>query len=223
MNEPASIPPSKSLQEAIDKLEIEIPGLQLAQIENYVQLLWKKNEQINLTRHTDWDTFAARDVLDSWYVSQLIEGGEILDIGSGGGVPGLLVAILRPDVHVTLVDSVGKKTLVLEEFSNALNLDVHIYQSRAEELLEDFRFDFCIARAVGPLAKMCQWFSSHWLNVGRLLAIKGPRFQQEIDDANEKNLLKKLDVQIAKKYAMPNTESESIILDICLASMRKKS
>ncbi len=224
MNEPTSASqPSASLQQATEKLAIDIPQPQLLQIERYCRLLWKKNEHINLTRHTDWDTFAARDVLDSWHVAKLIESGEVLDIGSGGGVPGILVAILRPDVHVTCVDSVGKKTKVLEEFANALDLDMHIYQCRAEELLEDFRYDFCIARAVGSLTKMCRWFSDHWLNVGRLLAIKGPRFEEEINEANEKKLLRKLDVKIAAKYAMPNTENQSVILDICLASMRKKN
>ncbi len=213
--------PSQSLVEALERIGIEVETSTLMGIQHYCSLLWERNETLNLTRHTDFDTFASRDVLDTWQLSNLIrQDAEVLDIGSGGGVPGLLLSILRPDLRITCVDSVGKKAAVLEQFAAALEAPVEVYHNRAEELLDSFRYDYCVARAVGPLWKICQWFQPHWLNVGHLLAIKGPRYKDEIAEAKEKNLLNKVDLEIACSYPMPNTENESVILDLCLKTMR---
>ena len=72
-------------------------------IQQYCVLLWHKNQKLNLTRHTDWQTFVARDLVDTLQLSKLIDHGkDVLDVGSGGGVPGLLLAIIRPDLTVHL-------------------------------------------------------------------------------------------------------------------------
>jgi len=207
--------PSEDLQEAVEKIGIEIEEPTLLRMQEYCHRLWEKNQILNLTRHTDYDTFAARDVMDTWQLSKLIsDGSEILDIGSGGGVPGLLLSIMRPDLKVNLVDSVGKKIAAIEDFSESMQLDVQIFHCRAEELTADFRYDFCVARAVGPLWKLCSWFENDWLNIGHLLAVKGPRYVEEIREADSKKLLNHVNVKPVAKYLMPNTQIESVILDI---------
>ena len=101
----------------------------LNKVRQYCVLLWVKNEQMNLTRHTTWDQFVSRDLMDTLQLSPLIPSGSlVLDVGSGGGVPGLLLAILRPDLKLTLTESVGKKAAALGEFASALDLDVRDLQ-----------------------------------------------------------------------------------------------
>lgn len=187
----------------------------LNKVRQYCVLLWVKNEQMNLTRHTTWDQFVSRDLMDTLQLSPLIPSGSlVLDVGSGGGVPGLLLAILRPDLKLTLTESVGKKAAALGEFASALELDVEIYNERAETVLEDFRFDVTIARAVGPLIKICRWFEDHWPSVGRLLAIKGPKWPEELEEATEANLTRGIEVAKLKEYSTPNTEWNSVILEV---------
>ena len=187
----------------------------LNKVRQYCVLLWVKNEQMNLTRHTTWDQFVSRDLVDTLQLSALIPSGSlVLDVGSGGGVPGLLLAILRPDLKLTLTESVGKKAVALGEFTSALELDVEIYNERAETVLEDFRFDVTIARAVGPLIKICRWFEEHWPSVGRLLAIKGPKWQEELDEAKTANLTRGIEITMLKEYSTPTTEWNSVILEV---------
>jgi 16S rRNA (guanine527-N7)-methyltransferase len=206
-------------QQALQKYDVNADELASEDVSERVQqycvLLWHKNQQINLTRHTDWDKFVSRDLVDTLELSKLIgEGQEVLDVGSGGGVPGLLLAILRPDLEVSLAESVGKKALVLAEFAEALGVHVQVFNERAEKILTDFRYDVTTARAVGSISKMCTWFEDRWPYIGRLLATKGPGWVTERDEANEKGLLEGIQIEIAAQYPTPGMEWESYILDI---------
>ena len=184
-------------------------------IQQYCVLLWHKNQQMNLTRHTDWQTFVARDLVDSLQLSKLLTAGsDVLDVGSGGGVPGLLLAILRPDLQISLSESVGKKAQALAEFAELLSLPAQVYQERAENLLDDFRFDYMTARAVGALSKLCRLFNGHWVNVGELLATKGPSWPHEKAEAEAAGLLNEVQIELATEYQTPNTEWHSSILRI---------
>ena len=206
-------------QQSLQKFEVSAPELQsddiCDRIQQYCVLLWHKNQQVNLTRHTDWDKFVSRDLVDTLQISSLIEqGSEVLDVGSGGGVPGLLLAILRPDLEVSLAESVGKKALILAEFSEVLGVHVQIYNERAENILSDFRYDITMARAVGSISKMCTWFEGRWPYIGKLLAIKGPGWVNERDEAEEKGLLQGIEIDIRSQYPTPGTEWDSYILEI---------
>ena len=129
-------------------------------------------------------------------------------------MPGIVLQIIRPDLEVTLSESVGKKAQALEEICNTIGLGLEIYNCRAEELLSDFRFDYTVARAVGPLSKICTWFAEVWPSVGRLLAIKGPKWVEEKDLAAEKGLLEKVDLRLVAEYPTPGTEWNSVILQL---------
>jgi 16S rRNA (guanine527-N7)-methyltransferase len=100
--EPAE-PVSATLEEALDKHGIALEPYQIEMLKDYCQLLWEWNEKLNLTRHTDFDRFVSRDILDTIQLADLIETGmEVLDFGSGGGVPGIPLSIIRPDLQVSL-------------------------------------------------------------------------------------------------------------------------
>ncbi len=210
-----AIPPSATLAEALAKEGIELPPDQLKLIDLYVRRLWAWNEKINLTRHTDYDKFVGRDLADSLQLAKLLHPGEeILDVGTGGGVPGLLLAILRPDVTVHLCDSVQKKARVVQEIAKDLKLNVMVLAERAESHLRDYRYDAIVSRAVGPISKMLLWFKPYWASIGRLLLVKGPRWEEEKEEARSANLLPQLNVKKVVEYPMPGTESNSVIIKI---------
>lgn len=206
-------------EQALDKFSVvadELASEEVREkIQQYCVLLWHKNQHINLTRHTDWETFVSRDLIDTLELSKLIgDGQEVLDVGSGGGVPGLLLAIIRPDLEVSLAESVGKRAVILAEFAELLGVHVQIYQERAEKIVADFRYDVTTARAVGSISKMCNWFNGHWLNVNRMLAIKGPNWVNEHQEAESSKLTDEIDVRVEKEYLIPGSEWKSVILEL---------
>ena len=206
---------SNTLAESLTKHEIEIPDEQREQIEAYCAALWEWNEKINLTRHTTFDLFVTRDLLDTIRLAnQLEQNEEVLDVGTGGGVPGLLLAILRPDLTMHVCDSVAKKTRVVQDIVNKLDLTVMVHSTRAQDVLEDFRFHSLVARAVGSLSKFLSWFEDHWLSFDRLLAIKGPRWVDERAEARHRGLLANIELRKLDSYEMPGRDFESVILQV---------
>ncbi len=184
-------------------------------IVEYCLQIWSWNQSINLTRHTTPELFVKRDLLDAWHLAKLLEPDEeILDIGAGGGVPGVLVAILRPDVQVTLCDSVAKKMTVLTRVIDHLKLKIPVYPLSVQKVLEEFRYDTLTARAVGPLSRLCAWLEDDWHKFRRLLAIKGPRWVEERGEARHKGLMKNIELRRVAGYNMPDTDSESTILQL---------
>ena len=204
-----------SLKQTLEQYGMSVPEQAYPALKHYCQHVWEINETLNLTRHTTFDKFVTRDLLDTLELSKLIpEDKEVLDVGSGGGVPGMVLAILRPDLKITLTDSVGKKAAALGEIAEGLKLKVEIYQCRAEDLLEDFRFDYTTARAVGPLKKLATWFEGSWPSVGRLLAVKGPKWLEEKSVADESGLFKRCDLRVVAEYDVPGVDWKSVILQI---------
>jgi len=206
-----------SLQAALSKYNIELSTAQTQQLERFCGLLWQWNEKLNLTRHTTFDLFVTRDLLDAQQLALLLERGErVLDLGSGGGVPGLIVAILRPDVHVELCECIGKKARVLEDLVQQLALKVPVHGQRVEDLLSQrgVHYDTMIARAVGPLTKMLRLLKPYWQSVGKLLVVKGPKWVEERGEARHRGLLKGIDLRKVATYQPPGTKWQSVVLKL---------
>ncbi len=207
--------PSQSLMEAAEKLGLQIDANQSARLEEYCARLWEWNTKVNLTRHTDFDLFARRDLLDSMRLAaQLQPEEDILDVGTGGGVPGLVLAILRPDLNVSVCDSVEKKAKVVQDITESMQLPVPVHAARAQDVLEDLRFHSLVSRAVGSLAKLLGWLADYWVSFDRLLVIKGPRWTEERGQARHLGLMANLDLRKLDSYQMPGTENESVILQV---------
>jgi len=117
------------------------------------------NEQINVISRKDTDNFYERHVLHSLGIAKVIQfkkETKIMDVGTGGGFPGIPLAILFPDCQFTLVDSIGKKIKVVSEVANALGLkNVQGIHERAEKINESF--DFIISRAVTKMPEFITW------------------------------------------------------------------
>lgn len=212
------------LAHALRVVGINLPDEQIEALDSYRAVLWRWNEQINLTRHTTIEKFVTRDVFDSLELAKLLPQRErILDVGTGGGVPGLILAICRPDLRVSVCESVQKKAKVVEAIVSELRLPATVYGCRAEEVLQLQTFDTLVARGVASLAKILRWVEPHWSALDRLLLIKGRKWIEERGEARHLGLLKNLELRKAASYLTPSTDAESVILSITnpQASLRR--
>ena len=204
-----------SLADALARYEINVPDDQVVLLDRYCQTLWDWNSKINLTRHTDYERFVSRDVVDSLaFANNLGESEKVLDVGTGGGVPGIVLAILRPDLHVSLCDSVGKKARVVAEIVDQLGLNVPVYPENVQNVLHAWRGDVLVIRAVARLRKILTWLEPHWGVFERLLIVKGPAWVEERGEARHHGQMNDLDLRKLASYPLPGTESESVLLQI---------
>jgi 16S rRNA (guanine527-N7)-methyltransferase len=205
-----------TLTAALDRYQLALPDAWIQRLDEYCHLLWQTNEKLNLTRHTTYEQFVGRDVADSLQLVPLLASGEsVLDVGTGGGVPGIVLALVRPDLEVSLCESVAKKATAVRQIAGQLKLAVPVYHARVEDLLTDSHgYDALTARAVGPLWKILDWLRPHWKSVGRLLVVKGPRWAEERQEARQRGYLRDLHLRRMVSYQMPLTESEGVVLGI---------
>lgn len=127
---------------------------------------------------------SSRHLPECWSFAGLLpERSPVLDLGSGGGLPGLVIAIARPDLRVHLLESTAKKVVFLRETAAALGVHIRVHHGRAEELARGSlrrAFPTITARAVAPLERLVVWAEPYLGPDGSLLAIKGERWSQEV-------------------------------------------
>lgn len=162
-----------ALLEAIDQLAIVLDDTQIEQLLAYHSGLIKWNKAYNLTAVRDPMAMVQRHLIDSLSILPFLPSGRLLDVGTGGGLPGMVVAITRPDIAVTLLDSNGKKIRFLRQMTMELGLkSVATIQSRVESYSAE-PFDVITSRAFATLADMVTW-SQHLLAPdGQFIAMKG--------------------------------------------------
>ena len=188
---PMRIPPASFFDAAIE-LGLEIDANEIQQLGAWLMLLEEANQRMNLTRITDPESAWHRHVLDSLSLLPLlqsVDASSLLDVGSGGGSPGLPLAITLPELTVGLVDSVGKKARFLQESAERLGLSsVRVMNDRAETLgaigsPEREAWDVVCARAVGRLPVLLELTIPFLKEGGLLLAIKGQQASAEIEES----------------------------------------
>ena len=203
------------LTDILQHHEIELPEDQVAILEVYRRTLWEWNEKLNLTRHLSLKQFVERDIIDSLTIEPFLESGErVLDVGTGGGVPGMVLAIVRPDLSMTLSESVAKRAAAATGIVQAVGIEAKVVHARAEDLVVDESFDSLTIRAVARLRKLLLWFESHWDAIGQLLVIKGPAWVEERKEARQAGLLQHLDLRVLRDYPLEGTNSRSVLLRI---------
>jgi 16S rRNA (guanine527-N7)-methyltransferase len=152
-----------------------------------------------------------RHLLNCAVVEELIPAGSSVgDVGSGAGLPGLVLAIVRPDLHVSLIEASLRRSTFLSEAVEKLGLtNVTVVRARAEELPKTTRLDVVVSRAVAPLPKLAAWCAPLLASDGRMLALKGDTAEQELIDAAA--VLKKLKmrdgrvVRVGAEFVSPPT------------------
>lgn len=140
----------------------------------------------NLLSQRALDELESRHIAESQaFAATLPADASVLDLGTGGGFPGMVIAITRPDLNVALLDATRKKIEFLREFADEANLDVRVIHGRAEDLLHAHggSFDIVTARAVAPLDRLVGWAVPFLRPGGQLHAIKGERWPEELKEA----------------------------------------
>ena len=167
------------------------PNISSIQKEQF-EMLWDSylnwNSQINVISRKDFDSLYEKHVLHSLGIAKVISfksGTKILDIGTGGGFPGIPLAILFPECHFHLVDSIGKKIKVVEEVSKAIGLNNLFAENSRAESVKD-KFDFIVSRAVTALPEFMSWTTGKFLKTNNnilpngILYLKGGDLKEEI-------------------------------------------
>jgi len=178
----------------LTKLGIEVPPEMLEQLRAYLEHLLEVNQTMNLTAVRDADAAWRRLIIDSLTLlpamADVAEDARIVDVGSGGGLPGIPLAITRPDVQMTLMETTGKKARFLESCVTKLALtNTKVLSSRAETAGQEKeyrqQFDVVICRGVGPMAELLEYTLPLLKVGGILLAMKGPKVAQELEQAGD--------------------------------------
>ena len=170
----------KQIQQGCDDLALTLSEKQRQQLLSYVMLLAKWNKVYNLTSVRDTDVMVSRHLLDSLTVLPFLTGHSLLDVGSGAGLPGIPIAIARPDLAVTLLDSNSKKTRFLQQAKAELGLgNVTVIRERIEQASLP-EFDLVTARAFSTIADIIDLTERHCHDASRLLLMKGVYPEEEL-------------------------------------------
>ena len=174
-----------------NELSLALDEVQLDKLEKYAQLLKEWNEKINLTAITDDEGIATKHFIDSMTAlcTDKVEG-KVIDVGTGSGFPGLVLKIAKPEIGLTLLDSLNKRISFLQEVSSQLELEgIEFVHSRAEDGGQNAAlrgsFDTVVSRAVANLRVLCEWCLPFLKVGGYFLALKGPLAEQELSDAKK--------------------------------------
>ena len=172
----------------IDKYFPNLTNFQKEQFRALKSLYMEWNSQINVISRKDIESLYERHVLHSLSLAKFItfkDGAKLMDLGCGGGFPGIPLAIIFPKVSFTMIDSIGKKINVVQEISSSVGLkNVKAYHMRAEKV--DDCFDFVITRAVAPMVDLVKWTrkkinQEHKHNIANgILALKGGDLIEEL-------------------------------------------
>ena len=167
------------LQTGLSGLRLDLPEAAIATLLDYVALLSRWNAAYNLTAVREPGEMITRHLVDSLAIVPYVTGESLADLGSGAGLPGIVLAIVAPERRVTVVDSNGKKARFLREAARSLKLaNVKVIEGRVEDV--EGRYDCITARAFATLADMLAWGGQLLAENGAWLAMKGRVLDEEL-------------------------------------------
>ena len=170
-------------------INIEINNEQTEKFYKYMMFLQEWNEKINLTAITDEKEIILKHFIDSLTVLKYIhENDKIIDVGTGAGFPGIPIAIMMPNVKITLLDSLNKRINFLNEVIRKLDLkNVQTIHSRSEDCGKDIskreKYDIAIARAVANLTTLSEYLLPFVKIGGKMICMKGSNVEEELNNA----------------------------------------
>lgn len=168
------------LAQRCSELSFNVSDEQQGLLLNYVALLHKWNKTYNLTAVRDPEEMLVQHILDSLVIVPFIHAGRLLDIGSGAGLPGIPVGIMRPSVPIVVLDSNIKKTRFMQQAVAELHLsNVKVVHSRIEDYSPEQCFDTVVSRAFTQLEQMLELSAPFLCETGVVQAMKGPGAQAE--------------------------------------------
>ena len=174
------------LNKLLNQANISLTEGQKQQLLAYVDMLHKWNKAYNLTSVREPQQMLIRHILDSVVVNDHLKGERFIDVGTGAGLPGIPLAIIRPESHFVLLDSLGKRIRFLRQVQHELGLkNIEAVQSRVEEYQPKELFDGVISRAFASLTDMLHWCTHLPHKDGRFYALKGSVPEDEIKSLSD--------------------------------------
>lgn len=202
------------LNQVFNQYEISITDYQIEQFNQYFELLVQWNEKINLTTITEYNDVVKKHFLDSCLLLKLYSvkdfiGKSIIDVGTGGGFPGIPLSIMMPNTNFVLMDSLNKRIDFLKKVVDILKLsNVKLVHGRAEDLGQDCayreQFDICVSRAVAALPLLLEYCSPFIRKEGCLYLYKSKKVNEEIRDSE--NALHLLNCKIRDNIELVNED-----------------
>ncbi len=207
----------KEFIEELKRINIEINEKQLEQLNKYYELLCIWNEKINLTRIVKKEDVYLKHFYDSATLNYIIELNNIeniCDFGTGAGFPGIVIKILFPKIHITLVDSLNKRINFLNEVIKELDLkNIEAVHSRIEDYAKENRekYDLVVARAVASLNILLE-YSAPIIKINKNFVAMKANIDEELE--NCKNAMQKLSLELVdrKEFILPKEESKRNLL-----------
>ena len=181
------------LTKLMDKLNIEEADAKADVLIRHMEKVLQWNEKVNLTAITDREEFVQKHLVDSLLCAETLEFTEsssICDVGTGGGFPGVPLAVCYPEKEFVLMDSLAKRIKIVQQICDELSIkNVRAVHGRAEDLArtEDYReaFDLCVSRAVANMRVLSEYCIPFVRVGGSFIAYKGADCESEIDDSKE--------------------------------------
>lgn len=193
------------LQNYIKDYKITLTENQYEQFQKYFELLAEWNEKMNLTAITDESGVALKHFADSLSLLNFVDipqNSSLVDVGTGAGFPGVVLKIARPDIKLTLIDSLNKRLVFLNEVCSQLGIDAELIHSRAEDGARDEKlresFDFAVSRAVARMNVLSEYCLPYVKVGGAFCAMKGAQANEEFKESL--NAINTLGGKLEKKY-----------------------
>ncbi|MCD7784718.1 MAG: 16S rRNA (guanine(527)-N(7))-methyltransferase RsmG [Oscillospiraceae bacterium] len=199
-------------------INLPLTDAQIASFATYSDMLVEKNKVMNLTTVTDSEGIIIKHFADSCLPLTMVEvpsGATLIDVGTGAGFPSIPMKIVRPDLEITLLDSLNKRVNFLRDVSKALSLNTTCIHSRAEDgartVLRE-TFDVATARAVARLSVLSEYCLPYVKPGGKFLALKGSDCHEEIAQAEA--VIEKLGRKITQvtEYKLPNGDGRTLVV-----------
>lgn len=180
-------------QNVLEDWKIPFSVLQKEQLTTYYEMLIEKNKVMNLTAITEFEDVIEKHFLDSISIAQFVDLTKdisLIDLGTGAGFPGLPLKIIFPNINITLVDSLNKRIIFLDEVIDALDLkNIRTVHGRAEELAvqPDYReqYDLCVSRAVANLSSLSEYCLPFVKPGGQFVSYKSDGIEEELASAKK--------------------------------------
>lgn len=193
------------LQNYIKDYKITLTENQYEQFQKYFELLAEWNEKMNLTAITDESGVALKHFADSLSLLNfvdILQNSTLADVGTGAGFPGVVLKIARPDIKLTLIDSLNKRLVFLGEVCAQLGIEAELIHSRAEDGARDEKlresFDFAVSRAVARMNVLSEYCLPYVKVGGAFCAMKGAQANEEFKESL--NAINTLGGKLEKKY-----------------------
>lgn len=204
----------EKFKNGLQQLHIALSEKQMEQFLQYYELLVEKNKVMNLTAITEFDEVVEKHFLDSVSLTQQLDLHQplkVLDLGTGAGFPGIPLKIVFPELEITLMDSLNKRVLFLQDVISSLQLEnIEAVHGRAEEAAKNKKyregFDLCVSRAVANISTLSEYCLPFVKIGGSFISYKSSTIEDELEDGKKGIAILGGKVKDVYKFTLPDSE-----------------